>query len=137
LESISVIRSKSRLAYELYADAVEVLEGLVKQNSQVATVYQLLGDTYLKIGLPQLAKKPYEKALKLATNTENLSVQAEIQAGLGIAYRLLGNKDEAIQWLTKAKGTYNQLGDISQVQELDKTIKVLRFVLCNGRGCKE
>jgi len=121
----------------LYADAVEVLEGLVKQNSQVATVYQLLGDTYLKIGLPQLAKKPYEKALKLATNTENLSVQAEIQAGLGIAYRLLGNKDEAIQWLTKAKGTYNQLGDISQVQELDKTIKVLRFVLCNGRGCKE
>jgi hypothetical protein len=49
-------------------------------------------------------------------------VQAEIQAGLGIAYRLLGNKDEAIQWLTKAKGSYNQLGDISRVQELDKTI---------------
>ena len=108
--------------YGLYGDAVEVLEGLVKQNSQVATVYQLLGDTYLKIGLPQLAKKPYEKALKLATNTQNLSVQAEIQAGLGIAYRLLGNKNEAIQWLTKAKGTYNQLGDTSQVQELAKTI---------------
>ncbi|MCA2721404.1 MAG: tetratricopeptide repeat protein [Microcystis sp. M048S1] len=108
--------------YELYGDAVEVLEGLVKQNSRVATVYQLLGDTYLKIGLPQLAKKPYEKALKLATNTQNLSVQAEIQAGLGIAYRLLGNKNEAIQWLTKAKGTYNQLGDTSQVQELAKTI---------------
>ncbi|MFN7214454.1 tetratricopeptide repeat protein [Microcystis sp.] len=108
--------------YGLYGDAVEVLEGLVKQNSQVATVYQLLGDTYLKIGLPQLAKKPYDKALKLATNTQNLSVQAEIQAGLGIAYRLLGNKNEAIQWLTKAKGTYNQLGDTSQVQELAKTI---------------
>ena len=108
--------------YGLYGDAVEVLEGLVKQNSQVATVYQLLGDTYLKIGLPQLAKKPYEKALKLATNTQNLSVQAEIQAGLGTAYRLLGNKNEAIQWLTKAKGTYNQLGDTSQVQELAKTI---------------
>jgi tetratricopeptide (TPR) repeat protein len=108
--------------YGLYGDAVEVLEGLVKQGSQVVTVYQLLGDTYLKIGLPQLAKKPYEKALKLATNTENLSAQAEIQAGLGIAYRLLGNKDEAIQWLTKAKGSYNQLGDISRVQELDKTI---------------
>ena len=84
-----------------------------------------------------MAKKPDEKALKLATNTENLSVQAEIQAGLGIAYRLLGNTDEAIHWLTKAKGTYNQLGDTSRVQELDKTIKVLRFVLCNGRGCKE
>jgi tetratricopeptide (TPR) repeat protein len=72
-----------------------------------------------------VGKKPYEKALKLATNTENLSVQAEIQAGLGIAYRLLGNKDEAIQWLKKAKGTYNQLGDTSQVQKLDETINFI------------
>ncbi|MFM7478624.1 MAG: tetratricopeptide repeat protein, partial [Microcystis aeruginosa] len=108
--------------YGLYGDAVEVLERLVKQNSQVATVYQLLGDTYLKIGLPQLAKNPYDKALKLAKNTQNLSGQAEIQAGLGTAYRLLGNKNEAIQWLTKAKNSYNQLGDTSQVQELAKTI---------------
>jgi tetratricopeptide (TPR) repeat protein len=108
--------------YGLYADAVEVLEGLVKQDSQIATVYQLLGDTYLEIGLPQLAKKPYEKALKLATNTEDLSVQAGIQAGLGTAYRLLGNDSEAVQWLKKAKGGYDELGDISQVQELDKTI---------------
>jgi hypothetical protein len=82
--------------YKLYADAVEVLEGLVKQGSQIATVYQLLGDTYLEIGLPQLAKKPYEKALKLATNTENLSVQAGIQAGLGMSYyRVQGRYPEA------------------------------------------
>jgi tetratricopeptide (TPR) repeat protein len=69
-----------------------------------------------------LAKKPYEKALKLATNTENLSVQAEIQAGLVTAYRLLGNKDEAIRWLKKAKLDYDELGDTSQVQKLDETI---------------
>lgn len=111
--------------YGLYGDGVEVLEGLVKQGSQVAAVYQLLGDTYLEIGLPQLAKKPYEKALKLATNTENLSVQAGIQAGLGIVYGNLGNKDEAIQWLKRAKEGYDELGDTSQVQELDKIINYI------------
>lgn len=104
--------------YGLYADAIEVLEGLVNQGSQVATVYQLLGDTYLDIGLPQLAKKPYEKALKLATSTKDLSVQAGIQAGLGKTYRLLGNEGEAVQWLEKAKVGYGELGDGLQVQKL-------------------
>jgi tetratricopeptide (TPR) repeat protein len=111
--------------YKLYGDAVEVLEELVKQGSQVTTVYQLLGDTYLEIGLPQLAKKPYDKALKLATNTENLSAQAGIQVGLGKAYYGLGNEGEAIQWLKKAKVGYDELGDTSQVQELDKTINFI------------
>ena len=111
--------------YKLYGDAVEVLEGLVKQGGRVATVYQLLGDTYLEIGLPQLAKKTYENGLKLATNTENLAVQAEIQSGLGMAYRLLGNKDEAIRWLKKAKLGYGELGDTSQVQKLDETINLI------------
>lgn len=108
--------------YKLYSDAVEILEGLVNQGSQIVTVYQLLGDTYLEIGLPQLAKKPYEKALNLATNTEDLSVQAGIQAGLGKTYRLLGNEDEAVQWLEKAKAGYGKLGDSSQVQKLAQEI---------------
>ena len=69
-------------------------------------------------GLPQLAKKPYEKALKLATSTKDLSVQAGIQAGLGKTYRLLGNEGEAVQWLEKAKVGYGELGDGLQVQKL-------------------
>lgn len=111
--------------YELYADAVEVLEGLVKQRSSVVTVYQLLGDIYLEIGLPQLAKKPYEKALGLATRTENLSVQASIQAGLGKAYGNLGNEGEALQWLKKAKVDYEELGDGLQLQILEKAINTI------------
>jgi hypothetical protein len=34
----------------------------------------------------------------------------------------LGNKDEAIRWLKKAKLDYDELGDTSQVQKLDETI---------------
>ncbi|MEA5535845.1 tetratricopeptide repeat protein [Crocosphaera sp. XPORK-15E] len=111
--------------YKLYGDAIDVLEALVKQGSQEVTVYQLLGDIYLDIGLPQLAKKPYEKGLNLATNTDNLSTQTEIQAGLGKAYRLLGNDSEAVQLLKKAKAGYINLGDEIKVQELDKEIKAI------------
>jgi len=111
--------------YGLYADAVEVLEGLIKKGSQVVTVYQLLGDTYLEIGLPQLAKKPYKKALELATGTENLSVQAGIQVWLGKAYGNLGNEGEAVQWLEKSKVGYGELGDGLQVQILQEEIEII------------
>ena len=108
--------------YGLYADAIEVLEKLVKQGSQIFAVHQLLGDIYLETGLPQLAKKPYDHGLQLAIETENLSAQADIQAGLGRAYYNLGNETEAKQWLDKAKASYEELGDSTQVQELEETI---------------
>jgi hypothetical protein len=108
--------------YGLYSDAIERLEGLVSQGSQKVLAYQLLGDSYLEIGLPQLAKKPYEQALELST-MDNLSTQARIQEGLGKTYRLLGNEGAAVLWLKKAKAGYELLGDTLQVQELEKTLK--------------
>lgn len=111
--------------YELYAETIEILEELVKKDSQIVTIYQLLGDTYLQTGLPQLAKKPYEKGLDLATETENLSVQAEIQKGLGLSYYSLGNDSEAKQWLEKAKTSYEDLEDSSQVQQLKEMINLI------------
>ncbi len=124
-EEKGLILAQLYRGYELYAEAIEVLEKLVKQDSQIVAVYQLLGDTYLETRLPHFAKKPYEKALKLARETENLSITANIQKGLGESYYSLGNTDEAIQWLEKAKTSYEELGDSSQVQELDKTINLI------------
>jgi hypothetical protein len=108
--------------YELYGDAIEVLEELIKQGSQSFGIYQLLGDIYLETGLPPLAKKSYYKALGLTTRTENLSALADIQTGLGKVYYGLGKDDEAVQWLEKAKASYGELGDSVQVQELGKFI---------------
>ena len=108
--------------YGLYADAVEVLEELVTQGSQQVSVYQLLGDTYLDTGLPQLAKKPYQKALELANSTENLSRQGNIQTGLGKAYAKLGEEEKAVQLLEKATRIYAELGDEKLSQELNETI---------------
>lgn len=121
-EEKGLILAQLYRGYELYADTIEVLEELVNQDSQIVAVYQLLGDTYLETGLPQLAKKPYEKALELVTGTENLSIKANIQKGLGKSYYTLGNETEAKQWLEKAKISYEELGDSSQVQQVDEII---------------
>jgi hypothetical protein len=121
-EAKGLILAQLYRGYKLYADAILVLEDLVKKGSQTVAIYQLLGDIYLETGLPQLAQKPYEKALKLITTKENLSVQADIQKGLGKAYYGLGNENEALQWLKKAEANYQELGDSLQVQELDTII---------------
>lgn len=112
-------------SYELKAEAIELLEGLIKRENQSAAVYQLLGDLYLQVGLSQQAKDPYLQALELAKQTEDIEEQAEAQVGLGEAYYGLGNKDKAVDLLNQAKMRYAALGDKSKVQELENRINSL------------
>ncbi len=104
---------------DLQAEAIELLEGLVKGGSQTVAVYRLLGDIYQQGGLSRLAKERYLKALELA-GAGNVEGQAAIQAELGEADYALGNEDKAVQWLEKATAGYEALGDESQVQELEQ-----------------
>ena len=79
-------------SYELYGDAINILEDLVNQGNKEITVYQLLGDTYLEVGLPQLAKNTYQKGLELAIKTQNIPAQTTIKKMLKQVNDLLGNK---------------------------------------------
>ena len=79
-------------SYELYGDAINILEDLVNQGNKEITVYQLLGDTYLEVGLPQLAKNTYQKGLELAIKTQNIPAQTTIEKMLKQINDLLGNK---------------------------------------------
>ncbi|MFM7571633.1 MAG: hypothetical protein ACKO4S_00615, partial [Snowella sp.] len=79
-------------SYELYGDAINVLEDLVNQGNKEISVYQLLGDTYLEVGLPQLAKNTYQKGLELAIKTQNIPAQTTIEKMLRQVNDLLGNK---------------------------------------------
>ena len=124
-EEKGILLAKLYRGYKLYADAVEVLEELVTQESQEVTVYQLLGKTYLDTGLPQLAKGYYEKALDLANNSENIVLQADLASGLGIAYGNLGEKEKAVELLEKAKVIYEELGDKELSKELAETINLI------------
>lgn len=107
-------------SYDLKAEAIELLEELVKQGSQTTAVYQLLGDLYQQVGLSQQAKSPYLRALELAKGTEDVEGQAEAQVGLG---QVEGKKTEAIEWLTQAQTNYQKLGDIAKVEEIKQWIK--------------
>ena len=95
---------------ELNAEAIQVLEGLVKSGNQTATVYQLLGDIYRQVGLNLMAKEVYQQGLKLTTDEEKSEVKAKMQWGLGEVEYVLGNRDEAAEFLEKARANYLALG---------------------------
>ncbi|MEH1868987.1 MAG: hypothetical protein V7K69_28890 [Nostoc sp.] len=67
---------------DLNADAIDVLEKLVKGGSKTTAVYQLLGSIYQHIGLNLLGKERYLTALKFAQTEKNLEAQSTIQASL-------------------------------------------------------
>lgn len=121
-EEKGIILAKLYRSYQLYLDAIDVLEELVKQGSQRIIVYQLLGDTYLETELPQLGKKPYQKASDLAKGHNNIVVQAEIKIGLGITYNNLGDREKALALLKEAKEFYTELGDETMIQNLNSII---------------
>jgi tetratricopeptide (TPR) repeat protein len=79
--------------YELYSDAINILEKPVNQGTSEITFYQLLGDTYLDIGLPQLARNIYQKGLELAIKAQNIPTQTTIRSGIKQADKLLGNNN--------------------------------------------
>jgi predicted negative regulator of RcsB-dependent stress response len=95
----------------LIAEAIETLVA-VKDKSQTAQVYRMLGDRYLQVELPFLAKPEYETALKLATNAKDIEEQAATQYGLGAVNAALKNPDEAIRWLKAARASYETLNNI-------------------------
>lgn len=106
--------------YDLKAEAIGLLEGLVKQETQTVAVYQLLGDLYLDVGLKQQAKRRYLQALELAKPTGNLEGQAQAQVGLGQVEYSLGKPTQTIEWLTQAQRNYQTLGDRSKVKEVQE-----------------
>ena len=79
-------------SYKLYGDAINILEDPVNQGNKEISIYQLLGDTYLEVGLPQLAKNTYQKGLELAIKTQNIPAQTTIKKMLKQVNDLLGNK---------------------------------------------
>ncbi|MCC5631976.1 hypothetical protein LC613_30280 [Nostoc sphaeroides CHAB 2801] len=68
---------------DLNADAIDVLDKLVKGGSKTTAVYQLLGNIYQHIGLNLLARERYLTGLKLAQAEKNLEALAIIQTSLG------------------------------------------------------
>jgi tetratricopeptide (TPR) repeat protein len=107
---------------KLNDEAIDQLESLIKENHKNAAIYHKLGEIYQQIQLPLLARDNYLKAVELIPD-EDIAGIAEVQADLGQIYRTLGQKKEAVYWLTLAYNQYQQLGEQQRQTEIKQLVE--------------
>ena len=112
-------------ALELKQAALETLEKAVAENPSSAPLHHQLAVFYHKAGLFPLAENTYRKALDLTPITF-LDDRANLQEGLGQIAQVRGQNDDAVQWFTQAKNSYEQLGDTKNQQRLQSQIRLLK-----------
>jgi hypothetical protein len=69
---------------QLYFEAIQVLEELVKSGSQALLVHKLLGDIYQQVGLSLMAKEIYQQGLGLNVEENNSEVKGMMEWSLGV-----------------------------------------------------
>ncbi len=72
-----------------------------------------------------MAKDIYQQGLALMVGEEGSEVKAMMQRKLGNLEYTLGDRDEAVEWLEKAKASYLVLGEEVQVEYLTKWINFI------------
>jgi hypothetical protein len=107
--------------YNLIAEAIDILEGLPKDEKSVA-VYRRIGDLYRWIGLIRKAEVAYYEAIELPQAAEDTQELAAVKVGLGEVKVALDDKQEAVRLLEEATAEYEKLGDAQRVEELKERI---------------
>ena len=110
---------------ELRAEAIDLLEAVVEEGSQMAAIYLTLGELYVEVGLSLKAKPFYLRAIELASEAGDLEEKTMAAVGLGEVSEALGNVEEAIARLNEAKEGYAALGDEEAVKELEEKLAEL------------
>ncbi len=108
---------------DLITEAIKILEALAEDDCQETAVYRVLGDLYQNIGLSLLAEEHYLTAIQLTKTSEDIEGLSVAQEGLGEVYMALGNKDEAIKWLSQAQEGYQILGDTQRVNQVAELLE--------------
>ena len=109
--------------YNLNAEAIALLEGLINQGSSQVSIYKLLGQSYRRVGLEKESQTAYLQALTLAQQTQDISAQAEIQYQLGDIQLELNNLPEAKKLMLQSQKSYKDLGDSTKTQEIDQLLQ--------------
>ena len=112
--------------YELTAAAINDLEALIASGYEMAKGHRLLADFYLKSGLRQLAEEAYQRAIALATASENLEEQVLAQYGLGTLYSRVGDFENAAEQLHAARIGAQALGDETLANDI--------HAICNSQA---
>lgn len=72
-------------ANDLLSEAIEVLKERIKARTQNPTIYRVLGDRYLEVGLPEEASREYRMAIQYAKLRGNVIELAKAQTGLELS----------------------------------------------------
>lgn len=111
---------------ELKAEAIALLEALVAKETKDPVIYRKLGNLYWQSQLATLAERYYLDAVALAKTIGDVEEQAQSAIALADVYIAIANNSEAIRWLTQARESYQKLGDLQRIQELDSRLARLR-----------
>ncbi|MEG4128469.1 tetratricopeptide repeat protein [Microcoleus sp. Pol1B3] len=114
---------------DLKSEAIETLEALVATGIQEPLAYRKLGDLYWQEGVTLLAESNYLKAHELASAAKDIGEQAQLEEALGGIYGAIGEKQEAVRWLTQAINSHKALGNTQRVKELETQIAKLKVSL--------
>ncbi|GAB4425762.1 MAG: hypothetical protein OHK0015_06020 [Chloroflexi bacterium OHK40] len=107
-------------SHGLYAEALVLLESPEDPSAQPA-LFQLRGDIYLAVGLPELAIAPYTRALEAAARAGDQPAQARANRMLGTVYSRLGgeiNRARAVAHFQQALRFAEEVGDVEAQKEL-------------------
>lgn len=108
--------------YLLRADAIQLLEKMVNQDTQSSTVYRELGDLYWQIGRIDVAEEAYLQSISLASAQNNLQGKALGKVRLGELYQVNQRDEEAQQLFQEAKELYEQAGVLELSRKLDSLL---------------
>lgn len=99
--------------YGLFAEAILSLE----QSEPQPTALRLLGDLYVRVGLPLEAEATFLQGLTLDSDPRT---KAGLHVGLGEAYSLLGQRDNAIDAFKQAQSHYIESGELGLAAEVEQ-----------------
>lgn len=108
----------------LNVEAIAILKSFIESGNSTSAIYQMLGEIYQQIQLPQLAKDYYLQSAKLI-GVDDVGGKAEVEAALGEVYATLGSKEDAIYWLNLAYNRYEKLGESERGKELKSLVEKL------------
>ncbi|MBP0031346.1 hypothetical protein [Roseofilum sp. Guam] len=113
------------LNFDLIAEAIAHLESVVSNDIEGASIYRQLGDLYLlNLGLVPLAQAYYQQGLNQIAS-DNLEDRAAIAHGLSQIYQVMGDRSQALDWLTEVQQGYQTLGYTQKLEDIRKELRIL------------
>lgn len=125
----TLLMAELYLSHNLRSEAVALLNTAPEAN-RVMAIQNLLGETYLNMGLVAQSQAAYARMLELAQAGEFVESQGKALLGLGLASCILRDENAAQQHWTQARQLYEENEATRDIQIVDAWLSALQ-AKCN------